>query len=84
MLASYSCLDYSNGSKDVMVILVTMSKGNTGIVDRMLKALTVLGFLHNECMPLLLEGLLFVSVLILHIHNICVVSGVKAFRFFSC
>jgi len=67
-----------------MVIYVQMSRVNTGIVDTMFKALTVLGFLHNECMPLLLEGLLFVSDLILYIHSICVLPGVKAFRLFFC
>jgi hypothetical protein len=48
-----------------MVILVVMSRGTTSIVDRIFKALTVLDFLLSECMPLLLEGFLFVSVLIL-------------------
>jgi hypothetical protein len=40
LLASSSCLDYSNGSKDVMVILVVMSIGNTSTVGKMFKALS--------------------------------------------
>jgi hypothetical protein len=42
-----------------------MSRGNGSIVESVFKVITVLGFLHEECMTHLLEGVLFVSVWIL-------------------